>query len=917
MTGQDPLLRRAFGAWRRWPLWALTISLSSAIWLIATVTAPLATDAAADRAFVAEVERADVGRPAGGIDAIATVSNLGDPEAARMIRDELDAMDGYDDAVVSVSPLAPYTGALAPTGLVLANGRSAAAFVYGRDDLVPRLDFVDEAEQADQGDGVWLPVDVADELGVAPGDEVQLVLRYPSGAGRDEPAPVSLRLAGTYRTEDGRPIVDGGPATFRLPRDPVDGSRTAVLAITDPAVAMTSGKAMGDRPLVSWDLSYAGAVTLEGGRNAVRSIDRARSAFRESDTQLADALDAEGATDVTLRSSVDVFVERSQRAADELAPVLDALAVTGRLIGAAVTVLAVILLCRVRRRELALMTTIGSSPLRIGAIITAELLLPVAVGVAAAYSTVRWAPSLVAGSGAIDSSTADDALSSLVRWMPAPVLAVAGAALAVAWSADAVTTARARRLASVVNPGTIVTVATVVSFAQLLSEGGTALDSVSSLLFPTLATLAVAIGAANLTSVVVRRARRRAGGGRPRSMWRWLAVRRLRSSVVELTGVVVVLTAGVGMFVYASSVAAAGSDGISDKAAALGGAPTTALLYQGGEGLELGADGFPDDLPPDSIVLWRVSSLRAGEVRAGGRTTDVLGVNPDGFAAVAEWRDSFADRSLDDLLADIDDAEPGVIDVILAGRYNDEFADDGWIGFGRAGRVVRYHVVARINAGPWQRLRAPLMIASAPVLATTLADGEPVPAVETLDRAMGTYVWSRLDTGELIDRFPGELRFDDDVVTDIPTAEREPAFVAFSLSLPYLRTVGIGLLALGLAATVVLGSRRSDALAADLAITRQMGISARTMFTAGAASSMIVAGVAAAVGVVTAAVLALFMIGRLDPAPEFPPHFVGRVSWTSVVVALGASIVAAFAGALLEQRAAVRRPVGEVLRGAE
>jgi len=139
--------------------------------------------------FVAEVERADVGRPAGGIDAIATVSNLGDPEAARMIRDELDAMDGYDDAVVSVSPLAPYTGALAPTGLVLANGRSAAAFVYGRDDLVPRLDFVDEAEQADQGDGVWLPVDVADELGVAPGDEVQLVLRYPSAPDVTSPLP--------------------------------------------------------------------------------------------------------------------------------------------------------------------------------------------------------------------------------------------------------------------------------------------------------------------------------------------------------------------------------------------------------------------------------------------------------------------------------------------------------------------------------------------------------------------------------------------------------------------------------------------------------------------------------------------------------------------------------------------------------
>ncbi|MGZ7008303.1 MAG: hypothetical protein ACXVLX_22125, partial [Ilumatobacteraceae bacterium] len=89
-----------------------------------------------------------------------------------------------------------------------------------------------------------------------------------------------------------------------------------------------------------------------------------------------------------------------------------------------VLVTCVWLLARGRRRENALSLSMGAHPIRLGLLTGVEQLIPVVVGIAATYAMVRWWPSVVAGSGAIDSESIDRALRSVEWALPLVVIAV-------------------------------------------------------------------------------------------------------------------------------------------------------------------------------------------------------------------------------------------------------------------------------------------------------------------------------------------------------------------------------------------------------------------------------------------------------------------------------------------------------------
>ena len=180
---------------------------------------------------------------------------------------------------------------------------------------------------------------------------------------------------------------------------------------------------------------------------------------------------------------------------------------------------------------------------------------------------------------------------------------------------------------------------------------------------------------------------------------------------------------------------------------------------------------------------------------------------------------------------------------------------------------------------------------------------------------MPTYVWSQLPATELAAAIPS-AGFDPEL-PDVATSEREPGFVAVRLSLPYLELIGAAMVAVSVIAVLVLGSRRRGELAVELAIARQMGVPGRTMLASGMVAAAGVAVLAAALGVAVATVLVQVMTGRLDPAPEFPPGFIGDVAWAEVAIATLVVVAAAVLGAWIDHASARRRPVSEVLRGAE
>ncbi|MGZ4761344.1 MAG: hypothetical protein ACXV7I_02850 [Ilumatobacteraceae bacterium] len=586
-----------------------------------------------------------------------------------------------------------------------------------------------------------------------------------------------------------------------------------------------------------------------------------------------------------------------------------------------VLVTCVWLLARGRRRENALSLSMGAHPIRLGLLTGVEQLIPVVVGIAATYAMVRWWPSVVAGSGAIDSESIDRALRSVEWALPLVVIAVVVAGFAAVWPLDTSSASRAKRVVGAVHGETVVVVGAIATGAQLITQRGATLDSGTSLLFPLFAVLAGSVLIVRAISlfiraIVARRARHRrtaAGVHRPRSLAVWLARRRVSLSLTELSAMVVVMAAGVGLFVYCTSVSTNGRHGISDKAAALGGASATVPIASA-QAVSLGADGFPGGLPPGWTVVWAVSNAHP----TANVATDLLAIDPATFPAAADWRDSFSHVPVSTLMHDLAESEASVINIVVAGDYTNTFPDTGTLEVVDFVNVS-YRVVARIAAAPWQRERSSMVLVDARALAPLLPakDGSlPGPAnTVRLDQLFRTYVWSNGKQADLSAAM-GSAVLDADS-PNVATAQRLPAFVAFTLSLPYLRLVGIALLIVAFASIVVLGARRRAELAIELAMTDKMGLPRRTIVAAVAGAAVLLGVLGSLIGIAIARLLVAFMTHRLDPGPAFVPHFAGTVSWSAVIVALGAVALILLVAAWMEVGGARRARVSEVLRASD
>ena len=466
----DPLVRSATTFVARRPLWGLTIGVATAVLALAASTAPLVTEAAADRAFHQEALAA-VGSPPGtGIDARASTTGLADAAAAAAVAARLDALDVYGSPTMSVRPIRPYSGFRHPMPLVAAGDVRATGVVYALGDTVSTLRTIGDTAPAPGA--VWLPDTLAAELGVSAGDSVELALvaqltdaDLAAGALPPEQQPldgIDVDVAGVYLTEDGLPVSDGfdwQSIAQQLPPHPELVGRTAPLVLTDTTTAMTVLDEMGDNPFVIWDAAWEGPTTISRGRDAAGSLADASEDFADSHSRIGSLVEGASADDVVLASSEPDFVQRSDEGAAILDPVLDSIALAALLVAVLVLATCVWLLVASRRRETMLSLARGESPTRVASIVLVELLPALIVGVVAAYAIVRWAPGLVAGDGSIGPHTAGTARRWVIACLPVAVLVVFAVALSTAWIIDPATADRAKRWLSVLRPETIAVVA--------------------------------------------------------------------------------------------------------------------------------------------------------------------------------------------------------------------------------------------------------------------------------------------------------------------------------------------------------------------------------------------------------------------------------------------------------------------------
>lgn len=505
-------------------------------------------------------------------------------------------------------------------------------------------------------DGLWMPAPLAEELGVRPGDAVDFAIATKEGT-----RTASVSIAGVYAVvpDSRRPADPPGSRRWArqradLPADPGFRTLSAYLLVGDIATVERLAIELGDRMLWSVDATLDPGVTLAAAQETATRVETLRLRYltaapsEDADSQLGRRMASGIGRIATEARGVAGAVEQRTRSVEWAAMAV-----------ALGSVLAVaLLLARRRATELRHAVGAGITPLGVGALWLFEHLWLAVVGAGAGWG-VAWL--LVSRVGPPGEITARSLWPGLVT--------AAGASLAglliVATVAVVIAARRVRPPLPASAPrqlpwGLLIVVAASTAGAGLAGttkagDGPRGVDLLVPLLV--LGSVGVLGGMLLVRLARLRRRRRGAGAGGPgprRQSWvvTWLARRRLAAGGNERAVTVAVLTAGLGMLLFALCALDATAANIDDRIAVRAGASGVAQIEGSwlldkeavmvppppddddppqSEGLVPGVRTPP--LPADVTLVWRVNA----SVVLGYGTRDVLVVDPDALLRIALW----------------------------------------------------------------------------------------------------------------------------------------------------------------------------------------------------------------------------------------------------------------------------------------
>lgn len=546
-------------------------------------------------------------------------------------------------------------------GPSLPSGQTAMT-VLARDDVADHVEVV----AGPDGEGLWLPNRYANAHDLEPGDELEVVARNPDPAAwgdqATEPATVRLPVAAVYR--DLRDVPDvpawcGVRDVFRGPPGAEEDPNTTILptALLDPPTLLDVGEAT--RAHVTLDqaapLLDPRPTTGAAARTATDVDALRRVVTRDHPELFPTAFGDSTSWTSTLRHAVG----RAALVHAGLRPPVLPITAAGTVTGLAMIVAAAVSWCRRRQRELAVLAAHGAGPTQLGikAILEAApaIVLGTIGGWLAAWGLVALVgPSAMLGSGAL----------------PRALVVAGTAGVAAMLLTGAVATSFARSLTD--QPPTVrggrwwtrvpwelslIAAAPVAwerldagSVGDLTAGVGTVTHVPARLLVaPLLGLLGASLLFARLAARVLRRRGLSSTPARPARLLAWRRVVRDAGAVAALTA-----ATAVPLAMAAFSATATASIRATDDAAlrlALGADAVLTLDRDVGE-LTL-----PVDLPAETVQVLRLSRQRVD-----GRIVDLLGVDPDRFAATAFWDPRLPGPTLTDDLAELStDPTPRII----------------------------------------------------------------------------------------------------------------------------------------------------------------------------------------------------------------------------------------------------------------
>ena len=918
--------RRGDALWRASPLLLFryralfaAIAIGALLLALAVAAYPLFTSASASQLFRTAVDRPSITRYAAGMTFTFRDLPLNPVRFERQFRSP--AVGGLDDPFRELAAGSPILGE--PIEAILGDDLEVS-LPGARDTQVGRLFSATGAlEQVDviagsDGDGVWLPDLVADDLGVRPGDTIEL--RDVDGG-----PSASVGVDGVYRSFYLNPEGYWFPWSneFRCLDCPtcLDCAPPPQPIIGDPDQVLTL---LGDLEQRSatfrWQAPIAdpGAVSIEQAR--------ALEVFqREIGTRIRDRQDL-GAeflccqrwfyggfvnrTPGNLGSALTVFASSIGYAVDDAEKRIVAVEGPARVLGIAGVAVALVVIAaagafsvRARRIEASWLFARGISAGAVGLKTAVESALPCVLGAVLGFGLACLAVVALGPDGRVDPSVfARAAMAALAAVVGGVALIAVVAARTYVRVVDP-HGRRFARLGSLIPWELGVAALAFLALRELRSGGAFVTDeqldvvrpSLALVSFPFLLLTGFAILAARLARFGFGRLRGPTASARPAP---YLATRRLAGG-----GTFTVLLLGaaglcLGTFLHAQIVSASLETTVDAKAKVFVGSDVGARVPW----TRPVPEGFPYPV------------TRAVEVDRGalmpGRSFDLLAVDSSTLAGAAYWSEGFSDISLEQIAARLGDGGDGPLPIAVAAGPT---VDPDEVQIGTV--VLPVDVVAHTTSFPGLRSKNPLIVVDESAL------------TERLQRA-GALLNPLTQTGSSTELW---IRGDPDAVgpalaeTDIPTylvvtAEQVkdiPQVAAVLDTFVVLNVLGIVAAALTFVGILMYLQARERSGVVSYALSTRMGMSHGQHRRALVLELGAMLLFAFAVGAGLAVAAASFTVPLLDPIATIPPG-------PLLVLPLGVLIVTgllaagfAWLGAAATNRRARGVDLGEVMRVAE
>lgn len=907
----SPVWRRAPGrAWRRGgsgPLLLLALLAGTT----SAASAPLFVQLSGDDALATVREAIPSSARTSDSDDVRLVSGIAPTQESQTFRvEQLAAIPGLrapTTLAFSVTPEIRFSSFVRP--VVRHDGTSVRARLTAVDE--PAASLVVTAAASTTGSGVWLPDPVAAELGVRPGDRVDLLVLTRDAqrpAPKDAPPdPVhSVVVDGTYAVgADGRrPADPDGTSLWSrrvggIPTDTEFLTKSSYLVVGNVATAVRAASVTMDQLMWTTESTMLPGLSLMDAERTSSGVAELRDDLREPSDE------PPGPLRTGLVSGIEKVVDTAVILREATRERAGLLAVAGAATGLLAVVVVALLIGTDRRTELRHGAALGIGPARTAGTWVLEAFVPVVLAVVGGVLVARMTLLLLGPDGVLRPESVEAA------WRASAVVGAIGLVLVAVVAAVLVLAADRPEAASRRRAFPWVALLAVMAGTALLATATTRSTSPGSVALLTPALVAFATGAL-VATVAARlgRSRRTALPRSARSAGRWLGRRRTTAGGTESVLPIAALSLGLGLVLITASAVIATHTAIEDRVAVRSGAQSTAQIAgtwqfvqdpPRARTIKEEAAGVPVPTPKPVVpptgatVVWRMLASIEGDFGYH----DVMAIDPVAFEPVASWGEGQGLASVAGLLPLLDEAgsnppadtPAGTVPVIAV---NDPSVRVGQlVVLSAQGWQAPARVVASANAFPGLGSR-PLFVTVAEVLLPQLGRSDPrlAPPNDIFPVAyVETWVWSAGSVGALTDTLEqAEVPV---IATTTPEQLRlDPALDAAERSLGYLVALA---LFVGITSVVVLAevarrtarrTRSADAMLARVGLGRA-GVSAARSWQL--VWSVVVAMVAAVVATMLVAPVgaALFDLDR-----KALPEFEFRLTWQAFAVALGTAVLA-------------------------